>query len=153
MADRSRVSCPRCGAPVHVYRNPFLAVDIVIRIPGRGIVLIERKNPPYGWALPGGFVDYGESLEAAARREALEETGLELEEVEQFRAYSDPRRDPRQHTVSIVFTAVGKGEPVAADDAKHLEVFPHDRLPDTLAFDHAQILSDCLEHLRRLRRL
>jgi 8-oxo-dGTP diphosphatase len=125
----------------------------VIRIPGRGIVLIERKNPPYGWALPGGFVDYGESLEAAAHREALEETGLELEGMEQFRAYSDPGRDPRQHTVSVVFTALGKGDPLAADDAKHLEVFPQDRLPDTLAFDHAQILSDYLEHLRHLKKL
>jgi ADP-ribose pyrophosphatase YjhB (NUDIX family) len=97
-------------------------------------------------------VDYGESLEAAARREAFEETGLELEDMEQFRAYSDPGRDPRQHTVSVVFTALGQGTPRAADDAKHLEVFPPERLPSALAFDHAIILSDCLAHLHLLRK-
>jgi ADP-ribose pyrophosphatase YjhB (NUDIX family) len=136
------LSCPKCGTPVTVYRNPFLTVDIIIRIPGRGIVLIERKNPPYGWALPGGFVDYGESLETAARREAKEETGLDVEEMEQFRAYSDPDRDPRHHTVTVVFAALGWGVPKAADDAKHLDVFPLERLPDSLAFDHEKILAD-----------
>ncbi len=149
MADPTLKSCPRCGTTVHVYRNPFLTVDIIIRIPEKGIVLIERKNPPYGWALPGGFVDYGESLETAARREAFEETNLEVEDLEQFHAYSEPDRDPRQHTVSVVFTATGKGIPKAADDAKHLEVFAPDALPKVLAFDHAKILSDYLASLRR----
>ena len=105
------VLCPRCGAPVKIYRNPIPTVDIIIRHQG-GIVLIERRNEPLGWALPGGFVDYGESLEAAALREAREETGLELAGLRQFGAYSDPARDPRQHNISVVFTADGR-RPVA----------------------------------------
>jgi len=147
MAEGNKVNCPKCGTAVQVYRNPFLTVDIIIKVDS-GLVLIERKNPPYGWALPGGFVDYGESLETAARREALEETGLELIGLEQFRAYSDPQRDPRHHTVSVVFTAAGQGVPRAADDAKHLRVFAPDRLPEQLAFDHQQILADYLRQTR-----
>lgn len=134
--------CPRCGTVVKVYRNPFLTVDIIIRVPGRGIVLVERRNPPLGWALPGGFVDYGETLEMAALREAREETGLHVENLAQFRAYSDPARDPRHHTVTVVFTGVGRGEPKAADDARNLRVFALEDLPDDLAFDHARILRD-----------
>ncbi len=144
MAEPNLVSCPQCGAAVQVYRNPFVTVDIIIEMETGGIVLIERKNPPFGWALPGGFVDYGESFEAAARREALEETGLEVENLVQFRAYSDPDRDPRHHTATMVFMATAKGQPRAADDARHLEVFMPDRLPSLLAFDHAKILSDYL---------
>ncbi len=125
-------------------RNPFLTVDLIIEIPGKGVVLIERLNPPHGWALPGGFVDYGESLEDAARREAREETGLELERLRQFRAYSDPARDPRHHTATVVFTALGVGLPKAADDAKNLNIFPVDGLPESLAFDHEIILKDYL---------
>lgn len=142
METKNVVSCPKCGTPVTVYRNPFLTVDIIIRIPGKGIVLIERKNPPYGWALPGGFVDYGESVETAAYREAKEETGLELENLRQFRTYSEPNRDPRHHTASVVFTALGIGVPKAADDARSLRVFPINQLPAAMAFDHAKILAD-----------
>jgi 8-oxo-dGTP diphosphatase len=142
---RNGVSCPKCGARVTVYRNPLLTVDIIIEVPESGIVLIERKNPPLGWALPGGFVDYGESLEDAARREAKEETGLDLDLLRQFRAYSDPDRDPRHHTVSMVFTARARGRARAADDAKNLEIFPPDSLPDSMAFDHTKILNDYLE--------
>jgi len=134
--------CPRCGEVLRLYRNPLLAVDIVIEVPGEGIILIERQNPPFGWAIPGGFVDYGETLEAAARREAREETGMEVVDLKQFHAYSDPKRDLRAHTVSVVFTAIGRGVPQAADDAKNLQIFPLDRLPEGLAFDHALILSD-----------
>jgi ADP-ribose pyrophosphatase YjhB (NUDIX family) len=123
------------------FRNPPLTVDIVIETPG-GIVLIERKNPPRGWALPGGFVDYGETLEAAAVREAREETSLDVTLQEQFHAYSAPDRDPRQHTVTVVFLATADGTPRAADDARHLAVFPRDALPGVLAFDHGAILGD-----------
>ncbi len=146
MSAGGSILCPKCGTAVAVYRNPALAVDIIIEIAGRGIVLIERRNPPPGWAIPGGFVDYGESLEAAALREAREETGLDLDNLAQFRAYSDPGRDPRAHTVSVVFTARGKGVPKAADDAKNLAVFALDALPGTLAFDHARILADYFAH-------
>ena len=134
---------------VKLYRNPVLTVDIIIEVPGKGIILIERKNPPFGWAIPGGFVDYGETLEAAAIREAGEETGMELENLNQFHAYSDPKRDPRRHTVSVVFTGIGKGIPQAADDAKNLQIFPLDMLPENLAFDHALILSDYSESLEK----
>jgi ADP-ribose pyrophosphatase YjhB (NUDIX family) len=142
------VRCSRCGEIVRVYRNPLLTVDIIIEVPGNGIILIERKNPPFGWAIPGGFVDYGETLEAAAMREAKEETGMDLKGLKQFRAYSDPKRDPRGHTVSVVFTAIGMGVPRADDDAKNLQIFQLDRLPENLAFDHALILSDYFESLR-----
>jgi 8-oxo-dGTP diphosphatase len=148
MAHKKTVDCPKCGHPVEVFRNPALTVDIIIQIQG-GIVLIERKNPPYGWALPGGFVDYGESLESAALREAKEETGVDLVELKQFRAYSDPGRDPRQHTVTVVFSANGRGDPEAADDAQQLQVFPLDRLPGKLAFDHDRILSDYAASLKQ----
>jgi ADP-ribose pyrophosphatase YjhB (NUDIX family) len=120
--------------------TPLITVDAIIEIAG-GIVLIERKNPPPGWALPGGFVDVGESLAAAARREAREETSLDIELVEQFFSYSDPRRDPRGATVSVVFVATATGQPRAADDAKNVRVFALGDLP-SLAFDHAQILAD-----------
>jgi 8-oxo-dGTP diphosphatase len=139
--------CPRCGEVIKLYRNPALTVDIIIEVPGKGIILIERKNPPFGWAIPGGFVDYGETVEAAAIREAREETAMELENLRQFHAYSDPKRDPRRHTVSVVFTAIGKGLPHAADDAKNLQIFALDMLPKILAFDHALILSDYTESL------
>src|SRR6187399_3003309 len=98
-------------------RNPLLTVDIIIEIDGK-IVLIERKNPPHGWALPGGFIDYGESAEDAAVREAKEETRLDVELIEQFHVYSDPARDPRQHTISTVFIARAEGKPEGGDDAK-----------------------------------
>jgi 8-oxo-dGTP diphosphatase len=142
VAGERVIRCPECGAVAGVQRNPYLAVDIIIDLPDRGIVLIERRNPPYGWALPGGFVDYGESLEAAALREAREETGLEVANMRQFGAYSDPERDPRGHTVSVVFTGEGRGDPAAADDAKALRIYTVDDLPRNLAFDHARILSD-----------
>ena len=113
-------------------------------------MLIQRRYPPLGWALPGGFVEYGESLEQAARREAKEETGLDLEGLEQFRAYSDPDRDPRRHTVTVVFSAMGIGEARAADDAQSVRVFPLDALPEDVAFDHRRILQDYLRwSLRR----
>lgn len=124
------------------YRNPVPTVDIIIEIDGK-IILIERKNPPYGWAIPGGFVDYGESLEDAARREALEETSVTVELYEQFYTYSRPDRDPRHHTVTTVFLArAAGGTPKADDDAKSLALFTSSALPATIAFDHRDILAD-----------
>lgn len=122
-------------------RNPVPTVDLIIEY-NEGIILIERKNPPDGWALPGGFVDYGETLESAARREAKEETGLDVELIRQFHAYSDPKRDPRHHTITIVFVAHAKGRPKAGDDAKELGIFTENTLPDKIAFDHRAILAD-----------
>ena len=123
-------------------RAPLPTVDVIIELQGEGVVLIKRKNPPLGWALPGGFVDYGETLEQAAVREALEETSLQVELTRQFHAYSDPQRDPRGHTITVVFTAKASGEPRAADDAQEIGVFQADALPSPLAFDHRQILTD-----------
>jgi ADP-ribose pyrophosphatase YjhB (NUDIX family) len=122
-------------------KNPVPTVDIIIRHMD-GIILIKRKNPPEGWALPGGFVDYGETLETAAVREAKEETGLDVKLIRQFHTYSDPARDPRQHTISTVFIAEADGETTAGDDASETGTFVSDRLPDTIAFDHKQILED-----------
>lgn len=123
------------------HRNPAPTVDIII-LYGDGVVLIKRKNPPEGWALPGGFVDYGETLEDAAVREAREETGLDVKLVRQFHAYSDPRRDPRQHTITTVFIAEASGKAEAGDDAAELGVFRADNLPGSIAFDHREILND-----------
>lgn len=123
------------------YRNPLVTVDIVVEV-GSKIVLIERKNPPWGWALPGGFVDYGESLEASACREAQEEISLHIELTEQFHTYSDPNRDPRHHTVTTVFIATAGGKPEAADDARKLGLFSEHDLPEPIVFDHRKILSD-----------
>ncbi|HSV96683.1 MAG TPA: NUDIX hydrolase [Spirochaetota bacterium] len=132
----------------NAYRNPVPTVDLIIETGrpdgGRGIVLIRRKNPPYGWALPGGFVDYGESLEAAAVREALEETSLRVELVRQFHTYSDPRRDPRGHTISTVFVARATGTPAGADDAAEAAVFSPGEMPADMAFDHGEIIADYL---------
>ncbi|TMA05293.1 MAG: NUDIX hydrolase [Deltaproteobacteria bacterium] len=127
--------------------TPLLTVDIIIEIQD-GIVLIERKNPPHGWALPGGFVDYGESLEKAAAREAKEETSLDAQLVEQFHTYSDPKRDPRHHTVSAVFIAKARGVPVGADDARTAKIFTEANLPEAIVFDHPQILRDYFHYKR-----
>lgn len=124
------------------HRNPLPTVDIIIELRGGGIILIERKNPPEGWAIPGGFVDYGETLEDAARREAKEETSLDVMLKAQLHAYSDPKRDPRFHTVSIVFVAEADGTPKAMDDAKNIGVYAEGRLPEKIAFDHRKILED-----------
>ncbi len=123
------------------HRNPLPTVDIIIEVKG-GIVLVERKNSPHGWAIPGGFVDYGESVETCAVREAREETGLRIRLKDLFYVYSRPDRDPRHHTLTTVFIATADGFPVAADDAKAAGVFSARTLPVPLAFDHADILSD-----------
>lgn len=127
-------------------RGPFVAADAIIDING-SIVIIERSNPPFGWALPGGFVDNYESVESAVRREMKEETDLELEDLKQFHVYSKPGRDPRFHTIGIVFTAKGKGKPKAGDDAAGLKVISLDDIDKyNFAFDHKQIIKDYIAY-------
>ncbi len=135
------LTCPSCGTTLKQYLNPFPTVDIIIELDGK-IVLIKRRNPPLGWALPGGFVDYGESLETAAMREAREETSLEIYNLQLLGCYSDPARDSRMHTITTVFVAQAQGTPKADDDALELALFDLQALPAPLCFDHAQILED-----------
>ena len=135
------LDCPRCGEKIKSYQNPFPTVDVIIEV-GGGIVLIERRNEPLGWALPGGFVDYGETLEAAAIREAREETSLAISNLRLVGCYSDPVRDQRLHPISTVYAASGAGEPRAADDAADLAIFSLSALPEKLCFDHGKILAD-----------
>jgi len=147
---KDRIECPECGAEIDVHRNPFPTADCLISMTtddGReGLVLIERRNEPHGWALPGGFVDYGESVPDAVRREMHEETGLELDDLTLFGVYSDPARDPRFHTIATVFAARGRGELQAGDDAAEAVVFPLDELPpvEEIVFDHGLIITDWL---------
>lgn len=133
-------------------RRPRIAVDLIIEMEGDRIVLIRRRNPPHGWALPGGFLEYGESLEAAAVREAKEETGLDVELLRQLHTYSDPRRDPRGHTVSTVFIAMARGTPRAGSDAGDLQTVSLTGIPFPLAFDHEKILADYLAYRQQRSR-
>ncbi|NIO05708.1 MAG: NUDIX domain-containing protein [Proteobacteria bacterium] len=140
------ILCPRCGFSIKEYRSPLTTVDIIIECPtGReaeGLALIMRDREPRMWALPGGFCEYGESLEDAAVREAKEETGLDVELIKQLHTYSDPDRDPRHHSITTVFIAKGMGVPKAGDDAREVRVFSEADIPEMLAFDHKRILDD-----------
>lgn len=132
-------------------RTPLLTVDVIIRLSEDTLVLVRRGKPPYegSWAIPGGFVEYGETVEEAARREALEETGLEVELEGLLGVYSDPSRDPRGHTVSICFIAAASGRPVGGSDAAEARVFHIEDIPrDNLAFDHSRILDDFIKSIR-----
>ena len=140
MSDR--LTCPHCGHTLDRYDQPRLTVDAVVRNDDGDVLLIKRRNPPLGWALPGGFVDVGETLERAVARELNEETGLSARSVTQFHTYSDPARDPRHHTVSTVFLVDATGEPEANDDAILAGYFPPDALPAPVVFDHARIIAD-----------
>ena len=130
---------------------PIPTVDIIIEITRKngqeGIILIKRKNPPHGWALPGGFVDVGESLEEAAVREAKEETSLDIKLKNQFHTYSDPKRDPRKHTISTVYVATAQGRPRAQDDAQDIRIFTEEEINFPLAFDHKKILADYFKQI------
>ncbi|MBS1985004.1 MAG: NUDIX hydrolase [Bdellovibrionales bacterium] len=121
---------------------PKLTVDVIIDMGAGMVVLVDRKSEPHGWALPGGFVEEGETVEEAALREIKEETGLDVELVRQFHVYSDPKRDPRFHTASVVFVARGWGKPRAGSDAKGADIFYDMNLPAEICFDHRQILKD-----------
>ena len=139
---KKTIRCPKCRKEIEVYQNPIPTVDIIIEMRSKGIVLVKRKNPPKGWAVPGGFVDYGESLEEAAVREAKEETNLDVNLIRQFHTYSDPKRDPRHHSISTVYIAKAEGIPKAEDDAVEIGIFTESNLPEEIAFDHRSILKD-----------
>ena len=136
-------ACPNCGTVVETYKNPFPTVDIVV-IRDNSVLMIERKHEPLGWALPGGFVDYGESAESAAARELKEETGLQCTSLALLGVYSAPGRDPRFHTLTVVYLGGAEGKLAAGDDAAAAEWFPLDQLPDRIAFDHRQIIQDAV---------
>lgn len=138
------IICPRCGCEIPVYANPSPTVDVVIYDPGRGVVVIERRNEPHGYALPGGFIDDGEQAEHAAVREMLEETDLDVELLGLLGVYSGPHRDPRKHTISTVFVGRPKNPDAlkAGDDAAAARFYPLDALPGPLVFDHERILAD-----------
>lgn len=150
-----QVVCPHCGKPYACWRNPAPTADVVIYAPGRGVVIIRRANEPLGYALPGGFIDEGECAEAAAVREMREETGLDVELTGVLGVYSRPDRDPRGHTLTVVFTGRPRNPDVlqAGDDAAGAAFYPLDDLPQPLVFDHAQILADFAEALAGRRSL
>jgi len=144
---KSRLACSKCHK-IH-YRNPIPTVDAIVEIDG-GILLVRRKNPPYGWALPGGFVDYGETLEEAITREIKEESNLKVDSLRQFHTYSAPDRDPRFHTISTVFIVKAKGELKAGDDAGEVKIFSKENIPPDLAFDHGRILRDYFQYKKEV---
>ena len=143
---KETITCTACGNTVERFKNPLPTADVIVSIGGK-VVLIRRRNPPYGWAIPGGFIDWGESAEDAAAREMHEEIGLELTGLRQFHTYSDPSRDPRGHTITVVFTAEAVATPRAGDDAADAGLFDPADPPKPMAFDHASILEDYRKYL------
>lgn len=149
------LTCPQCRTEVLHYRNPAPTTDVIIHDPARGIVLIERAHEPLGFALPGGFIDEGETAEAAAVREMREETSLDVELTGLLGVYSRPDRDPRRHTLGVVFVGTARNPEAlrAGDDARRAAFFSMDALPPVLAFDHGRILDDFRAVLRGQRPL
>lgn len=137
------IICPKCHTAVATYKNPLPTADIVAIRDGE-VLLIWRKNPPEGWALPGGFIEYGEPAEVAAIREFREETGLEASNLRLVGVYSDPVRDDRFHTLGVAYAADVSGELQAGDDAQSARWFRLDRLPGQVAFDHRRIIADAV---------
>lgn len=152
---KKSITCPRCGEKIPVYANPAPTVDVVIYDPNRGVVIIERRNEPYGYAIPGGFIDEGEQAECAAVREMREETSLDINLLGLLGVYSGPRRDPRRHTISTVFVGSPKNPDAlhAGDDAATAKFYQLNDLPEPLAFDHQRILQDFAAYLEGRRRL
>jgi 8-oxo-dGTP diphosphatase len=139
------IRCPACGAAIREFPWPLPTVDAIIETGPGQVLLIWRRYFPEGWALPGGFVEAGETLEEACRREILEETGLVITDLRQMHTYSDPARDPRRHVLSTVFVARAEGEPRAGDDAARVRIVSLEELPQPMAFDHQRILEDFRE--------
>lgn len=153
MTTYKEIICPKCNNKIQIYNNPSPTVDIIIEYQDK-IILIERLNEPFGYAIPGGFVDYNETLENAAIREAKEETGLDIKLKYILGMYSDPKRDPRQHTISTVFVAEGFGELTAGDDAKNAILFDYLKISATdlvIVFDHKNIIKDYIKLKKGIR--
>ncbi len=153
MTTYKEIICPKCNHKTQIYNNPSPTVDVIIEYQNK-IVLIERLNEPYGYAMPGGFVDYNETLENAAIREAKEETGLDVKLNYILGVYSNPKRDPRQHTISAVYVSEGFGEIKAGDDAKNAILFDYLKINDTdlsIVFDHKDIIKDYIKLIKGLR--
>ena len=152
---KKNLLCPHCGKPFSAYRNPTPTTDVVVYVPGRGVAIISRANEPRGYALPGGFIDEGERAETAAVREMREELGLDVELIGLLGVYSRPDRDPRMHTLSVVFVGHPRDFDTlrAGDDAAEAAFYPLNALPTPLVFDHARILADFAETLTGKRSL
>lgn len=146
---QKNIICPHCGGSISVYANPAPTTDVIIYNPERGIVVISRKNIPHGFALPGGFIDEGESAESAAKREMLEETGLDVRLKGLLGVYSHPDRDPRRHTMSVAYVgeALDPDKLRAGDDAGAAAFYSLDALPAPFVFDHKKIIRDFMEYL------
>jgi ADP-ribose pyrophosphatase YjhB (NUDIX family) len=155
LGTKKKIICNKCGNSWEEWNNPVPTVDAIIEIYDKnenfkGIVLIDRKNFPFGWAIPGGFMDYGETAETTAVREALEETSLKVKIKKLLGFYSSPERDPRHHTVTATYICSASGIPKADDDAKDAKIFELDKIPEIMAFDHRKVLDDYINYKKEI---